>query len=209
MSENGYEKFLDIFLDMKAFKKVRSQLIPLDIANVDTDQIIPKQFLKLVQKSGYGNYLFYDWRFNPDGSLKNVFVLNNPKYAGREVLLVRENFGCGSSREHAVWALFDYGFKVILGPSFADIFYNNCFKTGVLPIILRQNDIEHLFNNSENFVEIDLMEQRVNVNERSIRFQIDPMRKKMLLEGLDEIGFTLQFEVHIARYEKQKCKGII
>lgn len=194
---------------MKAFKKVRSQLIPLDIANVDTDQIIPKQFLKLVQKSGYGNYLFYDWRFNPDGSLKNVFVLNNPKYAGREVLLVRENFGCGSSREHAVWALFDYGFKVILGPSFADIFYNNCFKTGVLPIILRQNDIEHLFNNSENFVEIDLMEQRVNVNERSIRFQIDPMRKKMLLEGLDEIGFTLQFEVHIARYEKQKCKGII
>ena len=205
MSENGYEKFLD----MKAFKKVRSQLIPLDIANVDTDQIIPKQFLKLVQKSGYGNYLFYDWRFNPDGSLKNVFVLNNPKYAGREVLLVRENFGCGSSREHAVWALFDYGFKVILGPSFADIFYNNCFKTGVLPIILRRNDIEHLFNNSENFVEIDLMEQRVNVNERSIRFQIDPMRKKMLLEGLDEIGFTLQFEVHIARYEKQKCKGII
>ena len=205
MSENGYEKFLD----MKAFKKVRSQLIPLDIANVDTDQIIPKQFLKLVQKSGYGNYLFYDWRFNPDGSLKNVFVLNNPKYAGREVLLVRENFGCGSSREHAVWALFDYGFKVILGPSFADIFYNNCFKTGVLPIILGQNDIEHLFNNSENFVEIDLMEQRVNVNERSIRFQIDPMRKKMLLEGLDEIGFTLQFEVHIATYEKQKGKGII
>ena len=205
MSENGYEKFLD----MKAFKKVRSQLIPLDIANVDTDQIIPKQFLKLVQKSGYGNYLFYDWRFNPDGSLKNVFVLNNPKYAGREVLLVRENFGCGSSREHAVWALFDYGFKVILGPSFADIFYNNCFKTGVLPIVLRRNDIEHLFNNSENFVEIDLMEQRVNVNERSIRFQIDPMRKKMLLEGLDEIGFTLQFGVHIARYEKQKGKGII
>ncbi|HEX7179254.1 MAG TPA: 3-isopropylmalate dehydratase small subunit [Nitrososphaeraceae archaeon] len=205
MSENGYEKFLD----MKAFKKVRSQLIPLDIANVDTDQIIPKQFLKLVQKSGYENYLFYDWRFNPDGSLKNVFVLNNPKYAGREVLLVRENFGCGSSREHAVWALFDYGFKVILGPSFADIFYNNCFKTGVLPIVLRRNDIEHLFNNSENFVEIDLMEQRVNVNERSIRFQIDPMRKKMLLEGLDEIGFTLQLGVHIARYEKQKGKGII
>ena len=205
MSENGYEKFLD----MKAFKKVRSQLIPLDIANVDTDQIIPKQFLKLVQKSGDGNYLFYDWRFNPDGSLKNVFVLNNPKYAGREVLLVRENFGCGSSREHAVWALFDYGFKVILGPSFADIFYNNCFKTGVLPIVLRRSDIEHLFNDSENFVEIDLMEQRVNVNERSIRFQIDPMRKKMLLEGLDEIGFTLQFEVHIATYEKQKGKGII
>lgn len=194
---------------MKAFKKVKSQIIPLDIANVDTDQIIPKQFLKLVQKSGYGNYLFYDWRFNSDGSSKNAFVLNNPNYEGREILLVRENFGCGSSREHAVWALFDYGFKVVLGPSFADIFYNNCFKTGILPIVLGQSDIEYLFSNSEDFVEIDLIEQRVDINKRSIRFQIDPMRKMMLLKGLDEIGFTLQFEDSIARYEKQRNKRII
>jgi len=204
MYENGYKN-----CDMKAFKKVKSQIIPLDIANVDTDQIIPKQFLKLVQKTGYGNYLFYDWRFSSDGSRKDVFVLNNPNYEGREILLVRENFGCGSSREHAVWALFDYGFRVILGPSFADIFYNNCFKTGVLPIVLGQSDIEYLFSNSEDFVEIDLTVQKVNINERSIRFQLDPMRKKMLLEGLDEIGFTLQFEDRIARFEKQRDKRII
>ena len=194
---------------MKAFKKVKSQIIPLDIANVDTDQIIPKQFLKLVQKNGYGNYLFYEWRFNSDGSSKNAFILNNPNYEDREILLVRENFGCGSSREHAVWALFDYGFKVVLGPSFADIFYNNCFKTGILPIVLGQSDIEYLFSNSEDFVEIDLIEQRVDINKRSIRFQIDPMRKMMLLKGLDEIGFTLQFEDSIARYEKQRNKRII
>ena len=193
---------------MKAFKKVKNQIVPLDIANVDTDQIIPKQFLKLVQKSGYGNYLFYDWRFNSDGSAKNAFVLNNPNYEGREILLVRDNFGCGSSREHAVWALFDYGFKVILGPSFADIFYNNCFKTGVLPIVLGQSDIEYLFRNSEDFIEIDLIEQSVDINKRSISFQIDPMRKMMLLEGLDEIGFTLQFEDSIARYERQRNKRI-
>jgi len=204
MYENGYKN-----CDMKAFKRVKSQIIPLDIANVDTDQIIPKQFLKLVQKTGYGNYLFYNWRFSSDDSRRNVFVLNNPNYEGREILLVRENFGCGSSREHAVWALFDYGFRVILGPSFADIFYNNCFKTGVLPIVLGQSDIEYLFSNSEDFVEIDLTVQKVNINERSIRFQIDPMRKKMLLEGLDEIGFTLQFEDCIARFEKQRDKRLI
>jgi 3-isopropylmalate/(R)-2-methylmalate dehydratase small subunit len=135
---------------MKKFKKIISIVTPFDKANVDTDQIIPKQFLKLIQKTGFGKYLFYNWRFENDGSLKNDFVLNNPKYKNSQILIANENFGCGSSREHAVWALKDHGFSVIIAPSFADIFYSNCFKNGVLPILMPKNFVESLFTYKNN-----------------------------------------------------------
>ena len=187
---------------MHPFRSIVSKVTPLDIMNVDTDQIIPKQFLKLVQKSGYANYLFYDWRFNQNGDLRTDFILNDPRYKNRQILVTRENFGCGSSREHAVWALFDYGFRVILAPSFADIFYNNCFKTGLVPIVLRREEIDHVFN-TDDFVEVKLMEQTVSAAERVMKFQIDSMNKRMLLEGIDEIDYTLQLVSKIADYENK------
>jgi 3-isopropylmalate/(R)-2-methylmalate dehydratase small subunit len=165
---------------MHPFRSIVSKVTPLDIMNVDTDQIIPKQFLKLVQKSGYANFLFYDWRFHQNGDLRTDFVLNDPLYRNRQILVTRENFGCGSSREHAVWALFDYGFRVILAPSFADIFYNNCFKTGLVPIVLRGEEIDHLFN-TDDFVEVKLMEQTVSTAKRVMKFPIDSMKKRLLL----------------------------
>jgi 3-isopropylmalate/(R)-2-methylmalate dehydratase small subunit len=190
---------------MDSFKEIKSQLIPLDMINVDTDQIIPKQFLKLIQKSGYGDFLFYDWRFDHSGNPKKQFVLNDPKYKKRQVLLTRDNFGCGSSREHAVWALFDYGIRVIIASSFADIFYNNCFKKGLLPIFLSKNEIEYLFHlvdEKDATVEVSLQKQTVSISEKTINFDIDSTRKKMLLEGIDEIGFTLRFNDRILNYEK-------
>lgn len=190
---------------MDPFKEIKSKLIPLDMINVDTDQIIPKQFLKLIQKSGYGDFLFYDWRFDHSGNPKKQFVLNDPKYKERQVLLTRDNFGCGSSREHAVWALFDYGIRVIIASSFADIFYNNCFKRGLLPIFLGKNEIEYLFNlvdKKDATVEVSLQKQTVSLSEKTINFDIDSTRKKMLLEGMDEIGFTLRFKDRILNYEK-------
>jgi 3-isopropylmalate/(R)-2-methylmalate dehydratase small subunit len=187
---------------MHPFRSIVSKVTPLDIMNVDTDQIIPKQFLKLVQKSGYANFLFYDWRFNQNGDLRTDFVLNDPRYRNRQILVTRENFGCGSSREHAVWALFDYGFRVILAPSFADIFYNNCFKTGLVPIILRREEIDHLFN-TDDFVEVKLMEQTVSTAKRVMKFPIDPMKKRLLLEGIDEIDYTLQLVSKITDYENK------
>jgi 3-isopropylmalate/(R)-2-methylmalate dehydratase small subunit len=190
---------------MDSFKEIKSQLIPLDMINVDTDQIIPKQFLKLIQKSGYGDFLFYDWRFDHSGNPKKQFVLNDPKYKERQVLLTRDNFGCGSSREHAVWALFDYGIRVIIASSFADIFYNNCFKKGLLPIFLSKNEIEYLFHlvdEKDATVEVSLQKQTVSISEKTINFDIDSTRKKMLLEGMDEIGFTLRFNDRILNYEK-------
>jgi 3-isopropylmalate/(R)-2-methylmalate dehydratase small subunit len=190
---------------MDSFKEIKSKLIPLDMINVDTDQIIPKQFLKLIQKSGYGDFLFYDWRFDHSGNAKKQFVLNNPKYKERQVLLTRDNFGCGSSREHAVWALFDYGIRVIIASSFADIFYNNCFKKGLLPIYLSQNEIECIFNlvySDDVIAEISLAKQTISISDKLIYFNIDPTRKKMLLEGRDEIGFTLSFIDQILDYEK-------
>jgi 3-isopropylmalate/(R)-2-methylmalate dehydratase small subunit len=189
---------------MDSFKEIKSKLIPLDMINVDTDQIIPKQFLKLIQKSGYGDFLFYDWRFDRSGNAKKQFVLNNPKYKERQVLLTRDNFGCGSSREHAVWALFDYGIRVIIASSFADIFYNNCFKKGLLPIFLRKNEIEYLFNlvdEKDATVEVSLQKQTVSLSEKTINFDIDSTRKKMLLEGMDEITYTLSFNDQILNYE--------
>jgi 3-isopropylmalate/(R)-2-methylmalate dehydratase small subunit len=189
---------------MDPFKEIKSKLIPLDMINVDTDQIIPKQFLKLIQKSGYGDFLFYDWRFDHSGNPKKQFVLNDPKYKERQVLLTRDNFGCGSSREHAVWALFDYGIGVIIASSFADIFYNNCFKRGLLPIFLGKNEIEYLFNlvdEKDATVEVSLQKQTVSLSEKTINFDIDSTRKKTLLEGMDEISYTLSFNDQILNYE--------
>ena len=175
------------------------------MTNVDTDQIIPKQFLKLIQKTGYGGFLFYDWRFDRAGNPKKDFVLNEPKYKERQVLLTRDNFGCGSSREHAVWALYDYGIRVVIASSFADIFYNNCFKKGLLPLYLSQNEIEYIFNlvhTDDVIAEISLAKQTISISEKMINFNIDPTRKKMLLEGIDEIGFTLSLNDQISHYEK-------
>ena len=190
---------------MEPFQEVKSKLIPLDMMNVDTDQIIPKQFLKLIQKTGYEDFLFYDWRYDQGGNPKNGFILNDPKYNERQVLLTRDNFGCGSSREHAVWALFDYGIRVVIASSFADIFYNNCFKKGLLPIYLSQSEIEYIFNlvhTDDDIAEISLAKQTISISEKLINFYIDPTRKKMLLEGIDEIGFTLSLNDQISDYEK-------
>jgi 3-isopropylmalate/(R)-2-methylmalate dehydratase small subunit len=190
---------------MEPFQDIKSRLIPFDMTNVDTDQIIPKQFLKLIQKTGYGDFLFFDWRFDRAGNPKKDFILNEPKYKERQVLLTRDNFGCGSSREHAVWALYDYGIRVVIASSFADIFYNNCFKKGLLPIYLSQAEIEYLFDLEENddaMVDISLANQSISTSEKIINFDIDLTRKKMLLEGIDEIGYTLSFGDQILKYEK-------
>jgi 3-isopropylmalate/(R)-2-methylmalate dehydratase small subunit len=183
---------------------IKSKAIPVDMANIDTDQIIPKQFLKLIQRTGYGKYLFYDWRFDKNGKLKPNFVLNDPKYEGREILVTRDNFGCGSSREHAAWALVDYGFKAIIAPSFADIFHNNCFKNGILPIRLSESDVEYLFRIADDEeIEINLAVEEVLVADKILRFHVDESRKRKLLEGLDDIGITLKMESQITEYEKK------
>ena len=189
---------------MEPVRIIKSKATPLDMANIDTDQIIPKQFLKLVQRTGYGKYLFYDWRFDKNGELKPNFVLNDPKYQGREILGTRDNFGSGSSREHAVWALEDYGFKAIIAPSFADIFYSNCFKNGILPIKLNASDVEYLIRDAyDEEIKIDLAVQEVLVAHKILHFQINESRKKKLLEGLDDIDITLKMESQIAEYEKK------
>jgi 3-isopropylmalate/(R)-2-methylmalate dehydratase small subunit len=180
-----------------------SRATPLDRVNVDTDQIVPKQFLKLIQKTGFGRYLFYDWRFDSEGRPRDDFVLNNPKYRDRQILLARDNFGSGSSREHAAWAILDYGFRAVIAPSFADIFYNNCIKNGILPVRLRSEDVDYLFQNEDVEIEIDLVRQSVIAGARKMTFQIDDFRKKMLLEGLDSIGLTLQMEDRIAAFEQR------
>jgi 3-isopropylmalate/(R)-2-methylmalate dehydratase small subunit len=187
---------------LEPFRVIKSKATPLDMANVDTDQIIPKQFLKLVQRTGFGKYLFYDWRFDREGKPKGNFVLNDPKYAGRQILLTYENFGSGSSREHAVWAIQDYGFKAIIAQSFADIFYSNCFKNGILPISLSHGEVEYLFRNADDVeFEVDLAKQLVIAGSKIMHFEIDEFRKKTLLEGLDDIGLTLQLEHQITEYE--------
>ena len=187
---------------MEPFKNLTSKVVPLDIANIDTDQIIPKQFLKLLGKTGYGEYLFFNWRYDKQGIPLKDFVLNSPVFSGRQILLTRENFGIGSSREHAVWALKDYGFKVILGVSFADIFYSNCSKNGVLVIKMDKNTIEDFFSSkiNENF-EIYLIQQQVKINSKVFDFDIDPTLKNYLVNGLDEISKTLELENHIKKYE--------
>jgi 3-isopropylmalate/(R)-2-methylmalate dehydratase small subunit len=190
---------------MKPFQNFESKVTPFPYVNVDTDQIIPKQFLKLTQKIGFGKYLFYDWRYNKNGEPKKDFVLNNPRYSGNSILLTLDNFGSGSSREHAVWAIMDYGFRVIISPSFADIFYSNCIKNGILPIILPKKEIENLFDNPDYIIKVDLNTQQIELKpiSRQLKFQIDPSEKRMLLEGLDEIGMTLQLESYISDYENK------
>ena len=186
---------------MKPFTKIISIITPFDKANVDTDQIIPKQFLKLITKSGFGKFLFYDWRFDHDGQEKNDFILNDSTYHNSQILITNENFGCGSSREHAVWALKDFGFDVIISPSFADIFYSNCFKNGVLPIILDIGKIKKLLKFKDK-VELDLGSQKITFGDESINFEIDFHRKIRLLEGLDDIDLTLKEDKKIEYFEK-------
>ncbi|NOJ30318.1 MAG: 3-isopropylmalate dehydratase small subunit [Nitrososphaeraceae archaeon] len=186
---------------MKIFKTITSQAVPLPLVNIDTDQIIPKQFLKLIQKTGFGKFLFYDWRYDSEGNKKDDFVLNNPKYNNRQILLTLDNFGSGSSREHAVWAISDYGFKIIIAPSFADIFYNNCIKNCVLPIILSKPHIQLLFDNEDIMITVDLEKQQITANSITIPFKIDPSSKIYLLEGSDEISKTLKLESEISNYE--------
>lgn len=194
---------------MQAFTVLESVVMPMDRSNVDTDAIIPKQFLKTIARTGLGKNLFFDWRYKEDGSPNPDFVLNDPLYQGTKILLARENFGCGSSREHAPWALLDHGFRCIIAPSFADIFFSNCFKNGILPVVLPADDVDRLFRDAAKTpgfrVSVDLASQTVITQEGSVHaFQIDPFRKECLLKGLDEIGLTLRHEPEIAAYEARR-----
>ena len=188
-------------INMEAFKKIKTIVTPLDQINVDTDQIIPKQFLKLVKKSGFGKYLFYNWRYDENENPKQDFVLNDNKYQNSKILVTGENFGCGSSREHAVWALQDYGFSVIIAPSFGDIFYSNCFKNGILPIKLEERMVEKLKHESGE-LEVDLENQLLKTNTEQVPFDINSYKKRILLEGLDDISQTLQLVDKISEFEK-------
>ncbi|ABK78109.1 3-isopropylmalate dehydratase small subunit [Cenarchaeum symbiosum A] len=165
---------------------------------MDTDQIVPKQFLKLLTKTGFGDFLFFDWRYGAGREPDPEFVLNDPAYAGSRILAAGENFGCGSSREHAVWALRDYGFAAVIAPSFADIFYSNCFKNGVLPVVLGEEAISALAGSEAT---VDLDSQEVRSAKGTFHFDVDPHRKRMLLEGLDDISLTLEHESEIAKFE--------
>ena len=187
---------------MKPFQNVNSIVTPLDKVNVDTDQIIPKQFLKLVQKSGFGKFLFFNWRYDENENIKSDFVLNDSKYTGSKILVAGDNFGCGSSREHAVWALDDYGFSVIISSSFADIFFSNCFKNGILPISLESKMVEKLLLET-NPIEVDLKNQIIKTFSEDISFEINSHKKKILLEGLDDIAQTFQFVDEISKFEEK------
>ena len=187
---------------MEPFKKIKSIITPLDKVNVDTDQIVPKQFLKLIHKSGFGKFLFYNWRYDEKENIKSDFVLNDSTYDNSKILVTGDNFGCGSSREHAVWALQDYGFSVIVAPSFADIFFSNCLKNGILPISLDQKTVEKLQQELDT-IEVDLEKQIIKTSSEEISFEIDSYKKKILLEGLDDITQTLQFEDKISEFERK------
>jgi len=192
---------------MQPFSQHTGLVAPLDRVNVDTDQMVPKQFCKLLTREGYGRILFYDWRYLEGEKPNQDFVLNQPRFQGASILLAQANLGCGSSREHAAWAVLDYGFRVVIAPSFADIFYNNCFKNGVLPVQLGNGEVEELFRRTEQTegyrLSVNLEEQTV-ADESGLRlkFEIDPFRKDALLKGLDEIGLTLEREDKIAAFEK-------
>lgn len=193
---------------MQSFSEHTGLVAPLDRVNVDTDQIVPKQFLKWLTREGYGRVLFYDWRYL-DGEKPNPdFVLNQPRYRGASILLAQANFGCGSSREHAPWAILDYGFRVIIAPSYADIFYNNCFKNGILPVTLSDTQVDELFRRTEKTqgyqLTVDLETQTIADDAGlKLSFKLDPFRRECLLKGLDDIGLTLRSEDKIATYEKQ------
>lgn len=203
---------------MQALTQIDGLVAPLDRANVDTDAIIPKQFLKSIKRTGFGPNLFDEWRYLDQGEpgqdcsqrpLNTDFVLNQPRYQGAEILLARQNFGCGSSREHAPWALQDYGFRVIIAPSFADIFFNNCFKNGILPIVLSESQVDGLFQQvlaePGYRLQVDLPNQQITqAAAEAIPFEIDAFRKHCLLNGLDDIGLTLQQAEQIRAYEAQR-----
>ncbi len=202
---------------MKAFTQHTGRVVPLDRANVDTDAIIPKQFLKSIKRTGFGVNLFDDWRYldkgepggdNTQRPLNPDFVLNQPRYAGASILLARKNFGCGSSREHAVWALDDYGIRAVIAPSFADIFHNNSFKSGLLPVELDEAVVERLFREVETQpgyqLSIDLAEQTITTPSETLNFAVDSFRKHCLLNGLDDIGLTLQHADEIRAYEQRR-----
>ena len=189
---------------MERFELLKGIAAPLEMMNVDTDMIIPKQFLKTIKRSGLGKNLFHELRYDIQGNIKNDFVLNWDPYKQASILVAGDNFGCGSSREHAPWSLLDFGFKCIIAPSFADIFYNNCFKNGILPIRLDQKTVDVLMDqaNQKKQLTINLKDQLIVLEDgNTIEFQIDPFRKKCLLEGLDDIGLTLQKKEKIDQYE--------
>ncbi|MCM3040072.1 3-isopropylmalate dehydratase small subunit [Paenibacillus motobuensis] len=194
---------------MEAFNKFTGIVGPVDRVNVDTDAIIPKQFLKRIERTGFGQFLFYEWRFDTEGNVNPEFELNKPRYSGASVLISRANFGCGSSREHAPWSILDYGFRCVIAPSFADIFYNNCFKNGILPIKLSEEQVEELFQRTAQHegykLSVDL-ESKTIADEFGLRlsFDLDEHRRQFLLQGLDDIGLTLQHEELITAYEQRK-----
>lgn len=197
---------------MRSFTTLTGIVAPLEALNVDTDQIIPKQFLKRIERTGYEDFLFYDWRYLDDGSPNPDFEMNAARYEGASILLAKDNFGCGSSREHAPWALDNYGFRCILAPSFADIFYNNCFNNGLLPIVVLPEEIERLFRETratEGYqLTVDLASQTIARPDGStIAFDIQPFLKERLLNGWDQIGLTLRHEDQIAAYEQRRRAG--
>jgi 3-isopropylmalate/(R)-2-methylmalate dehydratase small subunit len=194
---------------MQAFTQLTGLVAPLDRVNVDTDQIIPKQFLKTIKRTGLRDGLFFDWRRKKDGSPDPEFFLNQARYQGATILLTRDNFGCGSSREHAPWALLDQGFRCVIAPSFADIFYNNCFQNGILPVVLKGDEVLALLNEAAQTmgytITVDLAQQTVSTPKgAAYRFDIDPFRKDCLYRGLDSIGLTLQHEAAITAYEQRR-----
>jgi 3-isopropylmalate/(R)-2-methylmalate dehydratase small subunit len=191
---------------MEAFVKHTGIVAPVDRVNVDTDAIIPKQFLKRIERTGFGQFLFYEWRFAADGKVNEQFEMNKPRYNGASVLISRANFGCGSSREHAPWAIQDYGFRVVIAPSFADIFYNNCFKNGILPVKLSEEQVEELFRRTAGHegyaLTVDLENKTItDAQGLAWTFDLDEHRRQFLLQGLDDIGLTLKLEDKIAAYE--------
>jgi 3-isopropylmalate/(R)-2-methylmalate dehydratase small subunit len=193
---------------MQPFRTLTSIAAPLDRSNVDTDQIIPKQFLKRIERTGYGEFLFFDWRRTPDGSPDPAFVLNKPRHAGAKILLAGKNFGCGSSREHAAWALNDFGFRCVIAPSFADIFYSNAGKNGILAIMLPEEDVALLMQRARDeqnhSLTVSLEDQTVrDSNGYHARFEVDPFRRECLLDGLDDIALTLRHAEALDRYEKR------
>ena len=194
---------------MKKFNSLRSIPAYLPIANIDTDMIIPKQFLKTIKRTGLGKGLFFEMRYDEDGKKIQEFVLNKEPYNNSSILLTGKNFGCGSSREHAPWALLDFGIKCLIGSSFAEIFYNNCFKNGMLPIILNEKKIENLiqYSKRKESIEINLTEQEIIFGNKRIKFEIDPFRRKCLLNGLDDIALSLEQSKKISFYENQVKKN--
>lgn len=193
---------------MRPFVRETGRAVPLDRVNVDTDQIIPKQFLKRIERTGFGQFLFYDWRYLSDGSPNPEFVLNRPQYKGATILIAGRNFGSGSSREHAPWALTDYGFRAVIAPSFADIFYNNCFQNGLLPVVLPEEAVNELMKRAQEpgyQLTVDLERCVVEDGEGfRAEFAVDEFRRHRMLHGLDEIGLTLQYEDEIGAYEARR-----